>query len=503
MEWLGSDIFKNLALLKLFPIAVAIELWGAEKRDQPVKVREGADERQGVRPFIAGVLRGLCPPELLSSCPRRERDSRVPRLQERRGGGWCCSMLLRNHLPLQSMGKETEGAGLLLRGKGRYICPLFANCREKIKKRTFENTDLLELHELELLKDAINGRRKKAIQRETTATQGEFTKQGTQFCKKMEEQNCLLLDRESPEKQQYKKHDIKIACYILLPWLLVLSFLVAVLFELYQKPIGIDDPTKDLPQKTLLSHKIREVQVDRLLTSDIDTSRDIVGQIRFGYGSRDQPCLTIFFEHTSEITVHAKVGPKAKFTQSQGNYTHNNQTGVWECHPTESMWWSITIKGEEHAQWTGDVTNEMLTSGKMGRSKTEIWYKTQSYGKILDPSLLSISAGDDDWTRVWNFQVERETALVKVSFVFTVTNSIAPEVRVNPRSVQEELEPIELQSGKGMRNAHRQPPLLPALSPVSSPPVSPSHPMPPGPDYSKQVEPMQLVFTCLSVEETD
>ncbi|XP_053311866.1 uncharacterized protein LOC128473641 [Spea bombifrons] len=265
----------------------------------------------------------------------------------------------------------------------------------------------------------------------------------------MEEQNCLLLDKEPPKKQQYKKRDIKIACYILLPWLLVLSFLIAVLFELYQKPIGIDDPIKDLPQKTLLSHKIREVQVDRLLTSDIDTSRDIVGQIRFGYGSRDQPCLTIFFEHTSEITVHAKVGPKAKFTQSQGNYTHNNQTGVWECHPTESMWWSITIKGEEHAQWTGDVTNEMLTSGKMGRSKTEIWYKTQSYGKILDPSLLSISAGDDDWTRVWNFQVERETALVKVSFVFTVTNSIAPEVRVNPRSVkvQEELEPIELQCG--------------------------------------------------------
>ncbi|CAJ0965659.1 unnamed protein product, partial [Ranitomeya imitator] len=54
---------------------------------------------------------------------------------------------------------------------------------------------------------------------------------------------------------------------------------------------------------------------------------------------------------------------------------------------------------------------------------------TQLFGKNLDPSLLSITEGDEDWVKTWNFQITKEPVQVQVSVIFTVTNTIAPESR--------------------------------------------------------------------------
>ncbi|CAJ0968385.1 unnamed protein product [Ranitomeya imitator] len=198
-------------------------------------------------------------------------------------------------------------------------------------------------------------------------------------------------------------------------------------------------------ERTLHSRKPRGSSLQNLIDEDIpDNSVDITGNICMGYGAKC--CIELHFIHDTNITLHATTGPKTGFIQLQGDYIHNNKTGTWECNPTDVLFWNIEIKGEEKAVWSGDITNDMIPKGKFGTSKTDIWLKTQLFGKILDPSLLSITEGDEDWVKTWNFQITREPVQVQVSVIFTVTNTIVPEVRVTPQTVhsQENMSPLSL-----------------------------------------------------------
>ncbi|XP_077155240.1 uncharacterized protein LOC143817633 [Ranitomeya variabilis] len=203
----------------------------------------------------------------------------------------------------------------------------------------------------------------------------------------------------------------------------------------------VNEPFK----RTLHSRKPRGSSLQNLKDEDIpDNSVDITGNICMGYGVKC--CIELHFIHDTNITLHATTGPKAGFIQLQGDYVHNNKTGTWECNPTDVLYWNIEIRGEEKAVWSGDITNDMITKGKVGTSKTDIWLKTQLFGKTLDPSLLSITEGDEDWVKTWNFQITREPVQVQVSVIFTVTNTIVPEVRVTPHAVQsqENMSPLSL-----------------------------------------------------------
>ncbi|XP_073518406.1 uncharacterized protein [Phyllobates terribilis] len=196
---------------------------------------------------------------------------------------------------------------------------------------------------------------------------------------------------------------------------------------------------------TLHSRKPRGSSIQNLIDEDIpDDSVDITGNICMGYGV--ECCIELHFIHDTNIILHAATGPKSKFTQLQGDYIHNNKTGTWECNPTDVLYWNIEIRGEEKAVWSGDITNDMLVKGTVRTSEREIVLKSQLFGKILDHSLLSITEGDEDWVKTWNFQITREPVRVQVSVVFTVTNTITPEVRVAPQAVhsQENMSPLLL-----------------------------------------------------------
>ncbi|CAJ0952674.1 unnamed protein product [Ranitomeya imitator] len=187
-------------------------------------------------------------------------------------------------------------------------------------------------------------------------------------------------------------------------------------------------------ERTLHSRKPRGSSVQNLIDEDIpDNSVDITGNICMGCGVKC--CIELHFIHDTNITLQATTGPEAGFIQLQGDYVHNNKTGTWECNPSDVLHWNIEIRGEEKAVCSGDITNDMIAKGKVGTSKTDIWLKTQLFGNILDPSLLSITEGDEDWVKTWNFQITREPVQVQVSVIFTVTNTIAPEVRVTPQAV--------------------------------------------------------------------
>ncbi|CAJ0965986.1 unnamed protein product [Ranitomeya imitator] len=185
----------------------------------------------------------------------------------------------------------------------------------------------------------------------------------------------------------------------------------------------VNEPFK----RTLHSRKPRGSSLQSLIDEDIpDNSVDITGNICMGYGVKC--CIELHFIHDTNITLHAITGPKTGFIQLQGDYVHNNKTGTWECNPTDVLYWNIEIRGEEKAVWSGNITNDMITKGKVGTSKTDIWLKTQLFGKTLDPSLLTITEGDEDWVKTWNFQITREPVQVQVSVIFTVTNTITPEI---------------------------------------------------------------------------
>ncbi|KAM4037474.1 uncharacterized protein ACNLHF_016073 [Anomaloglossus baeobatrachus] len=241
------------------------------------------------------------------------------------------------------------------------------------------------------------------------------------------------------EKEHLPK--LKTSFYVMGSTFLLLCFIFVIVYMLHQGTIANDvsEQTREIQH----SRRPRGSDTRNLLTENItDNSVEITGNICMGYGTKC--CIELHFIHDTDIILHAIAGPKTRFTQLQGEYVHNNKTGTWECSPTDVLYWNIEIRGDEPAVWSGDITNDMIAKGKFGRSKTEILLKTQVFGKILDPSLLSITEGDKDWVKTWNFQITREPVQVQVSVVFTVTNTIVPEIRVSPQTVHNKVNTLPI-----------------------------------------------------------
>ncbi|KAM4045824.1 relaxin receptor 2 isoform 1-T2 [Anomaloglossus baeobatrachus] len=243
---------------------------------------------------------------------------------------------------------------------------------------------------------------------------------------------------------------LKTSFYVMGSTFLLLCFIFVIVYMLHQGTIAndVNEQTREIQH----SRRPRGSDTRNLLTENItDNSVEITGNICMGYGTKC--CIELHFIHDTDIILHAIAGPKTRFTQLQGEYVHNNKTGTWECSPTDVLYWNIEIRGDEPAVWSGDITNDMIAKGKFGRSKTEILLKTQVFGKILDPSLLSITEGDKDWVKTWNFQITREPVQVQVSVVFTVTNTIVPEIRVSPQTVHNKVNtlPIMLKCSTRLR----------------------------------------------------
>ncbi|KAM4028285.1 uncharacterized protein ACNLHF_023702 isoform 5-T5 [Anomaloglossus baeobatrachus] len=241
------------------------------------------------------------------------------------------------------------------------------------------------------------------------------------------------------EKEHLPK--LKTSFYVMGSTFLLLCFISVIVYMLHQGTIAndVNERTREIQH----SRRPRGSDTWNLLTENItDDSVEITGNICMGYGTKC--CIELHFIHDTDIILHAIAGPKTRFTQLQGEYVHNNKTGTWECSPTDVLYWNIEIRGDEPAVWSGDITNDMIARGKFGRSKTEILLKTQVFGKILDPSLLSITEGDKDWVKTWNFQITREPVQVQVSVVFTVTNTIVPEIRVSPQTVHNKVNTLPI-----------------------------------------------------------
>ncbi|XP_075188466.1 uncharacterized protein LOC142268113, partial [Anomaloglossus baeobatrachus] len=241
------------------------------------------------------------------------------------------------------------------------------------------------------------------------------------------------------EKEHLPK--LKTSFYVMGSTFLLLCFIFIIVYMLHQGTIvnDVNERTREIQH----SRRPRGSETRNLLTENItDNSVEITGNICMGYGTKC--CIELHFIHDTDIILHAIAGPKTRFTQLQGEYVHNNKTGTWECSPTDVLYWNIEIRGDEPAVWSGDITNDMIAKGKFGRSKTEILLKTQVFGKILDPSLLSITEGDKDWVKTWNFQITREPVQVQVSVVFTVTNTIVPEIRVSPQTVHNKVNTLPI-----------------------------------------------------------
>ncbi|KAM4029784.1 uncharacterized protein ACNLHF_022340 [Anomaloglossus baeobatrachus] len=212
------------------------------------------------------------------------------------------------------------------------------------------------------------------------------------------------------EKEHLPK--LKTSFYVMGSTFLLLCFIFVIVYMLHQGTIvnDVNEQTREIQH----SRRPRGSDTRNLLTEDItDNSVEITGNICMGYGTKC--CIELHFIHDTDIILHAIAGPKTRFTQLQGEYVHNNKTGTWECSPTDVLYWNIEIRGDEPAVWSGDITNDMIAKGKFGRSKTEILLKTQVFGKILDPSLLSITEGDKDWVKTWNFQITQEPVQVQRS----------------------------------------------------------------------------------------
>ncbi|XP_040190245.1 uncharacterized protein LOC120921812 [Rana temporaria] len=191
--------------------------------------------------------------------------------------------------------------------------------------------------------------------------------------------------------------------------------------------------------KTETLHK-RDLQLSRNKRhfprySDFDTSNDIYGYACIGYGVTC--CMSFYFFHSNTIEIHARIESKTKFTKMQGSYVHSNTTGTYECNLTDMGFWVIVIKGNETTAWTGDVTNAKVHTPSVGGSKTDIWFQTQYYLQFVDPEHLQIT-GDEkgDVTRVWDFQMTRSLALVKVKVMITVVDLIIPDIKVSPQSLK-------------------------------------------------------------------
>ncbi|XP_069834024.1 uncharacterized protein [Dendropsophus ebraccatus] len=180
----------------------------------------------------------------------------------------------------------------------------------------------------------------------------------------------------------------------------------------------------------------------------VDTSRDIGGKICVGYGVRC--CVEIYFAHNTTIDIDMKAGPKKRtYTQLQGTYVHNRQLGKWECMPNEMSFWYIEIQGHEPASWTGDVTNFKLSTKQSGKNRDDLSYRSQLFATFLNPNRITNKDTDEDWSEGWVFQVARANVYVQVNVQLTVTNNIAPEIRVISQNttIQEGIDPLRLQCG--------------------------------------------------------
>ncbi|KAM3932715.1 uncharacterized protein RB166_005735 [Leptodactylus fuscus] len=237
-------------------------------------------------------------------------------------------------------------------------------------------------------------------------------------------------DRSKVHRSQYRSLR---RCYLVGTFLLICTLAAVLMKDALQSGNNGSDQIKEVD---LLPRKTRDYTLEHLLKERLkDYSKDITGHLCLGYGAKC--CIEIYYTHDTNIMLSAKAGPKQKQTHLQGTYTHNDKTGSWECTPTEVLFWSVEIIGNETAKWSGDITNNMIASGKMGRSKTEIWFHTQSYVKILDPEYLpSMSKGNEDWVKTWNFEIAREPVKVRIAIDLTMTNNLPLEVRVNPQRIE-------------------------------------------------------------------
>ncbi|XP_044139972.1 uncharacterized protein LOC122930554 [Bufo gargarizans] len=197
-------------------------------------------------------------------------------------------------------------------------------------------------------------------------------------------------------------------------------------------------------ETSILARRRRGFHLEDFLEEQIqDNSRDISGSLCMGYGVNC--CIELHFRHDTHIQLHATAGPKTKFTQLQGTFTHNNRTGTWECTSIDGLYWSIVIKGNESATWSGDLTNDKISFGRVGKSREEIWFQTQNYVKIMDSSIFPIKV-DEDWVEKWRFQIIREPVEVNITINFRGTNVINPEVQIAPTlvNIQEGTDPLYL-----------------------------------------------------------
>lgn len=169
--------------------------------------------------------------------------------------------------------------------------------------------------------------------------------------------------------------------------------------------------------------------------SNFDTSEDLYGVICIGYGITC--CMDLYFVHNNTIEIHAKIESKTKFVKMQGSYVHNNKTGTFECNLIDMGFWIIVLKGNESTTWTGDITRDKVGNNLVGGSKTDIWFITQKYLQFVDPEHLKIT-GDEigDVNRVWDFQIVRGLAHVKVKMTITVMDLIIPDIKVSPHSLK-------------------------------------------------------------------
>lgn len=60
----------------------------------------------------------------------------------------------------------------------------------------------------------------------------------------------------------------------------------------------------------------------------------------------------------------------------------------------ERGFWSVFVKGNDSTIWSGDVTNNMIRSGKLLYPVEQFYYLLQSFVNILDPEHLNI-IGDE------------------------------------------------------------------------------------------------------------
>lgn len=237
--------------------------------------------------------------------------------------------------------------------------------------------------------------------------------------------------QQIPENKQQWQQDFRRSSYIMGTLLLLL--IIVIMYLVIGPYCIMDNNTKD--KETLSSRKTRGYSLENLMKeSQIDDSIDIHGILCMGYGVKC--CIELYFTHDTNIALQAAAGSKTRFTQLQGKYVHNNITGTWACAPTEIVSWNVLIRGDAPAKWTGDVTNHMLSTGRVGVSRDEILYTTQTHGQILDPSVIYGTENTiRDWVRTWDFQIAREITRVRIIISFMATNLIVPEVRVSPQNV--------------------------------------------------------------------